>query len=291
MSKFENTTYSEERALYAIKDSEVNNCTFIVGESPLKESRNVTVVNSTFIGKYPLWYINGLEIDYSTLDEGARAALWYCNDLKIKETLIKAPKNIRKCNNVYMADVDIPNAVETLWHCDNVDLVNVTAKGDYFAYGCSNIEATRLNLESKYSFDGVKNAKIINSTLKGRDAFWNCENIEVYDSVIEGEYIGWNTKNLKFVNCTISSLQGLCYVENLVLENCRLMDTTLAFEYSTVNATINGNVKSILNPISGTIKADSIDVLILEKEKDFTNLKVDCPDIKIFADSDPTKYF
>ena len=89
----------------------------------------------------------------------------------------------------------------------------------------------------------------------------------VYDSYISGEYLGWNSKNLTLVNCTIESLQGMCYVENLVLKNCRLLHTTLAFEYSTVNAEITGKADSILNPKGGTIRADAIGTLILEPDK------------------------
>ena len=100
-----------------------------------------------------------------------------------------------------------------------------------------------------------------------KDAFWNAEKITVYDTYISGEYIGWNSKNLTFINCTIESLQGLCYIDNLVMENCKLINTTLAFEYSTVDADITSRVDSVLNPTSGTITADSIDKLIIEKDK------------------------
>ena len=85
---------------------------------------------------------------------------------------------------------------------------------------------------------------------------------------IEGEYLAWNSKNVTLVNCTISSLQGLCYVENLKLENCNLADTNLAFEYcSNIDATIVGGVKSILNPASGVIRADFIGTLTIQNDK------------------------
>ena len=46
-----------------------------------------------------------------------------------------------------------------------------------------------------------------------------------------------------------------------------LAHTTLAFEYSTVNAEITGKADSILNPKGGTIRADAIGTLILEPDK------------------------
>ena len=99
------------------------------------------------------------------------------------------------------------------------------------------------------------------------DAFWNTDHVTVYDSFISGEYLGWNAKNLTLVNCTIESLQGMCYIDNLVMKNCKLINTTLAFEYSSVDAEITGKIDSVMNPESGTIRADAIDELILERDK------------------------
>ena len=79
-----------------------------------------------------------------------------------------------------------------------------------------------------------------------------------------GEYLGWNSKNVTFENCTIESLQGLCYMDNVKLINCTLMNTNLAFEFSTVDAEVVSNIISVTNPISGVIKARKIDDIILD---------------------------
>jgi hypothetical protein len=130
-----------------------------------------------------------------------------------------------------------------------------------------NIVVNDLTLYGNYSFDGAKNVEIHNSKLLSKDAFWNSENITVYDSFISGEYLGWNAKNLTFINCTVESLQGMCYIDNLVMKKCKLLNTTLAFEYSTVEADICSRIDSVLNPSGGVIKADSINELIIEKDK------------------------
>jgi len=122
-------------------------------------------------------------------------------------------------------------------------------------------------LAGNYPFDGAENVEIHNAKLLSKDAFWNTNNVTVYDSFISGEYLGWNSKNLTLINCTIESLQGMCYIDNLVMKNCKLINTTLAFEYSTVDADITSRVDSVLNPTSGTITADSIDKLIIEKDR------------------------
>ncbi|MBR5741518.1 MAG: DUF3737 family protein, partial [Firmicutes bacterium] len=82
-----------------------------------------------------------------------------------------------------------------------------------------------------------------------------------------GEYLAWNSKNVTLENCTIESLQGMCYIDNLVMRNCKLLNTTLAFEYSTVDAEIDSRIESVLNPSGGTIKAKAIGELILQPDE------------------------
>ena len=131
----------------------------------------------------------------------------------------------------------------------------------------SDIKASHFRLSGNYAFDGVKNAEITESKLITKDAFWNTENVTVKNSYICGEYIGWNSKGLTFTDCTIESLQGLCYIDGLVMKNCRLLNTDLAFEYSSADAEITTDIVSVKNPYSGTIRAKSIGELILDPER------------------------
>ena len=154
---------------------------------------------------------------------------------------------------------------------------DVLAKGDYFGLNCEDVSADGLELVGNYSFDGAKNVEIRNAKLLSKDAFWNSDNVTVVDSFISGEYLGWNARNLTFINCTIESLQGLCYIDGLTMKNCKLLNTTLAFEYSSVEADITGFVDSVMNPTEGRITADSIGTLILEKDRiDPTKTRIIC---------------
>ena len=69
---------------------------------------------------------------------------------------------------------------------------------------------------------------------------------------------------MKLVNCTVESDQGMCYMENLEMVNCRVVNTPLAFEYSSVNAEITTKIDSVKNPVSGKIKAPAIGELIMD---------------------------
>lgn len=73
----------------------------------------------------------------------------------------------------------------------------------------------------------------------------------------------------------------MCYIENLVMKNCKLVNTTLAFEYSTVDVEIQGGIDSVINPTAGVIRADSIGTLILEKERvNPADTEITCKEIK-----------
>lgn len=264
MKIIEQQLLTGERALFKSSDLQILYSTFADGESPLKESRNIELLYSMFKWKYPIWYSKNIVMKNCILFEMARAGIWYSDNIAITDSTIEAPKTFRRSKRITLKNVTMPNAGETLWNCDHIALEHVTAKGDYFAMNSSNIKIKDFDLVGNYSFDGVKNMEIRNARMLSKDAFWNSENVTVYDSFISGEYLGWNAKNLTFVNCTIESLQGMCYIDNHVLKNCRLLNTNLAFEYSSVDAQIVNTIDSVFNPQSGTISAQSIGEIILD---------------------------
>lgn len=259
--------YTGERALFMSKDLKICEGVFDDGESPLKESENIQVENCLFKWKYPLWYCSNVTVVNSTFFDTARAGVWYTRNITFTDGVIESPKTFRRSKGITLERVNIPNAAETLWTCEDVTLKDVTVNGAYFAMNCTNVTADNLTLVGGYCFDGTQNVTIRNAKILSKDSFWNSKNVTVYDSFISGEYLGWNAENLTFVNCTIESLQGLCYIQNLKMVNCKLINTTLAFEYSGVDAEITGKVDSVLNPTSGRIVADSIDKLIIEIDK------------------------
>lgn len=267
MKEIKGQRFSGERSLFMGKDLHIEDTLFEDGESPLKESKNIELERSAFRWKYPLWYSENITLKRCTLESTARAGVWYTRNISFTDCDIPAPKTFRRSSNITLENVTMPNAQETLWECKGVKMKNVTVHGDYICMNCEDMEVDNLDLLGNYAFDGAKNITIRNSKLLTKDAFWNAENITVINSEIRGEYIAWNAKNITFINCTLESLQGLCYIHNLVLKNCKLENTTLAFEYSTVDAEIDGGVDSVLNPSGGKIIADFIGELTIEKDK------------------------
>ena len=264
MQSYEEYVFTGERALFAEEDAQISQSIFEDGESPLKESRHIDISDTIFRWKYPLWYSNQIKANNITLLDTARAGIWYTNHITIKNSTIQAPKTFRKSSQILLEQVTFNQAEETLWNCSDINLKDVQITGDYVGLNSRNIKAKNLSLVGNYSFDGAKNIEISNSRIISKDAFWNAENVVVKNSTIVGQYLAWNAKDITFINCTIESNQGLCYVENLKLENCRLLHTDLAFEYSTVEADITSSIESIKNPISGYIKAPKIGEIIFD---------------------------
>ena len=267
MQKIKPSTYVGERALYHIHDSLIENCVFEDGESPLKECHNLEVKNTEFRWKYPMWYSENINCEKIKILESARSGVWYTKNITIKDSIMECPKYFRKCQGVKLINTNLPHALETFWDSKDILIKDVRAKGDYLCFRCENVEVDNLYLEGNYAFDSCKNVTIRNSILNSKDSFWNVENAVIINCRIIGEYLGWNSKNLTFIDCAIESNQGLCYIDKLVLKNTRLDNTDLCFELcSGIDAEVVSHVISIKNPISGRIKVQSVEEIILDKE-------------------------
>ena len=266
MNKIVNQEFGGERPLYCTRNLYLENVTIHAGESALKETADITAVGCTFEGKYPFWICNGFRIKDCLFREGARAALWYSRNLEMEDTRVEAPKMFREMNGIKLRRVVLSAAGETLWSCRNVDIEDVEAsQADYIFMHSSDIKVRGLRLNGNYSFQWCRNVEIRDSVLNTKDAFWETDNVTVYDSEINGEYLGWHSRGLKLVRCHITGTQPLCYIDGLTLEDCTFgPDADLAFEYSSVQATVKGIVPSVKNPRTGRILADGYGSIILD---------------------------
>lgn len=259
--------YGGERPLFASHSLTIERVTVHEGESALKECTDITASHCRFEGKYPFWHVDVFRIDHCLFTPGARAALWYSSRLTMSDTTVEAPKMFREMSHLSLERVSLPHAEETLWHCRDIRLHDVDVKeADYIFMHCSDILIDGYRQEGNYSFQYCRDVVIDNAVIMSKDAFWNSKNVTVRNSVIDGEYLGWHSRGLRLINCRISGTQPLCYAHGLVMENCE-MDAScdLAFEYTDLEATINGHVTSIKNPRSGNITMDSCDRIITDR--------------------------
>lgn len=261
--------FGEERALYALSGARVENCSFSGeedGESALKESHDIEVIQTTFHLRYPFWHTKRAVLENITMSEGCRAPLWYAEDINLRGGSITGPKAVRECRNMHIDSTHIESA-EFGWMCREISVEQSYVKGEYAFFHSQNLTMHHLHLEGKYSFQYCKNIVIYDSILNTKDAFWECENVTVYDSVVRGEYLAWYARNIRFVNCHIVGTQPLCYCQGLVLENCTMEDCDLAFEYSEVQAVVSSHVDSIKNPLKGHITVNTIGEIIQDENR------------------------
>lgn len=255
-----NRQYDEERALYNLKNADIQGCIFAGkadGESVLKEARDVNLTDCSFSLRYPLWHVQKFSMEQVEMDESTRAAIWYASDGVIKDSFLGGIKAVRECSNITLKNcrVDSP---EFGWKSQGIALYDTEITSEYLFMDSRDVTLQNVKMQGKYSFQYMENLVITDSVLDTKDAFWHSKNVTVRNSVVKGEYLGWFSEGLTLVDCKIIGTQPLCYCKNLKLSNCTMEDTDLAFEYSEVEADIHGHVLSIKNPKSGTILVDSV---------------------------------
>lgn len=259
--------FGGERALFATHGVRLDSVVFHPGESALKCCSDIEADSCRFEGKYPFWHVNRFNVRNCEFTPGARAALWYSDNLFMENTQVDAPKMFREMHNLALKNVRIPDAQETLWSCHGVMLRDVeVSNADYVFFHCSDIDIDGYRQNGNYSFQYCRNVTIRNAVINSKDAFWETDGVTIYDSEINGEYLGWHSRNLHLVRCRINGTQPLCYCENLVMEDCVMGDECdLSFEDSSLQATVTSAIVSVKNPRTGSLKALSIGEIIIDK--------------------------
>lgn len=267
MEEIKNADYAGERPLFARRDLRLVNVHIGAGESALKRCNNIEAVDCVFEGKYPFWHVDTFTVERCHFTVGARAALWYSRGCTMTDCKVEAPKMFREMEGVTVIGTDFPDGEEMFWHCKDVKLRRVKIENcDYLFMHSDHIDIADYEQHGNYSFQYSHDVEIDNAVIYSKDAFWATENVTVRNSELHGEYLGWHSKNLTLINCHITGTQPLCYCENLRLIDCTFGDDAdLAFEESTLEATIKSHVASIKNPTSGTIRVPSVGEVIIDE--------------------------
>lgn len=268
MNTIANQTYDEERALYAARDVLVTSCRFdgpADGESPLKECADLTVDSCYFNLRYALWHDHNLTLSKSELTPLCRAALWYCEDVEVKDCKLHGIKALRECGNIRMEGCEVKSP-EFGWFTRGITMKNCTMEGEYVFMRSDHLHFDHVTLNGKYSFQYITDSVFENCVLNTKDAFWHGKNITVRNCTVTGEYLAWYSENITFDHCKIVGTQPLCYCKGLKLIDCEMVDTDLSFERSEVEATLTAPILSIKNPLSGHIYVPAAGEIIRDIE-------------------------
>lgn len=254
MRIIQDQSFDKERELYGIRETLVKHCVFdgpADGESALKECDQVQVEDCFFNLRYSLWHDRGLVLKNCELTENCRAALWYDSDVSVIDSRLHGIKAFRECRNVSLKGCDIISD-EFGWFTDNLSIENCTAESKYFLMKNKHVRANKLEMSAKYSLQYIEDGRFEDCVIDSKDAFWHAKNVTIKNCILGGEYLAWYSEGLTFENCKIIGTQPFCYCKDLTLINCEMVDCDLAFERSSVNASITTPVVSIKNPLSGS---------------------------------------
>ncbi len=269
MQEISKQDFYGERPLFNHHQLTLKDSTIHEGESALKECSDIIAENCTFIGRYPLWHNQNSRLINCTLTVDCRAPLWYDRGITMIGCTSHAPKMLREVDDTLLEHCNFEEAQELLWKCRGIKIRDCKiSNADYIFFNSADLEIDGLTLQGKYSFQYCRNIHIKNSVLNTKDAFWESSDIVIEDSQVLGEYLAWHSHNLTLVRCHIAGTQPLCYAHNLKLIDCTFdADADLAFEYSSVNATILSQVTSVKNPLTGSIKAKGYGEIILDENQ------------------------
>ena len=158
MREIKNIVLDEERALYNIKDTVLDNITFdgpADGESALKECDNIIVKNCYFNLRYPLWHVNKFELDNCEMTVNCRAAIWYCENAIINNSKLNGIKALRECNNINIKNTSI-ESFEFGWKTNNINIDNCSLIGEYLFFTVTFLACQKASLVSKLLFSIIK---------------------------------------------------------------------------------------------------------------------------------------
>ncbi|MBR5260040.1 MAG: DUF3737 family protein, partial [Eggerthellaceae bacterium] len=183
MTQIKDESFGGERPLFAIHDTRLENVTITEGESGIKCCQRIEADHCRFIGKYPWWHVDGSLITNCYFEVGSRSAIWYSNDMTMRDCIIDAPKYFREMRGLTLENVQLNDADETFWRVRDLKIRNVRLReGTYPFMFCENVDVDGLDSDSKYVFQYVRNAIIRNAHIVTKDAFWETENVTIYDS-------------------------------------------------------------------------------------------------------------
>ena len=276
MEVIQNQKMDEERALYGRNHITIDHCAFdgpLDGESAIKECRDVTINDTYFNLRYPLWHVHGLTMKNSEMTPNCRAALWYSDHIRIDQTKMHGIKALRECCDVTIKNCDI-DSPEFGWFTHGLTIEHTTIQGEYLFMRSTQMHINDMKMKGKYSFQYIENVTFENCEFDTKDAFWHGKNVTLKNCVVKGEYLAWYSDHITFDHCTIIGTQPLCYCTHLTLIDCAMIDTDLAFEKSEVNATITTHVISIKNPYDGLIIAPSVGEIIKDDERSTGKIEI-----------------
>lgn len=258
--------FDGDRSCYCTKKTLVERVVFSAGRSALMHSSDISAIDCEFHGEAFLWNSENVQLNACRIFCNAFNGLWYSKNIEVNGCLFDAEGMFRRTQNITITKSNFSNAGEILWDCEHIEMRGVDISGASYAFMHSkDIVMTDVRLQGKQAFSGCRNMSLSDAYIESDHALRDARDITIFDSVLNGECIGWNSHNIRLVNCILKGAQPFCHASDIRMDNCRLENGEGCFENTSIHAEITGHVRSIVNPLSGVIRADSIQEVILNE--------------------------
>ena len=132
MQLIKDQSFGGERPLFEVHGARLENIRITDGESAIKHCSDLELDGCSFFGKYPLWHVDRCLVQNCRFAPESRSAIWYTNDLVMRDCVIDGPKFFREMKNVSLERVLITDADETFWRVDGLRLRDVELRGGTF---------------------------------------------------------------------------------------------------------------------------------------------------------------
>ncbi len=101
-------------------------------------SRDISIRDLTFKGKYSFQYVENMTIEDSTLD--TKDAFWHCRNVTVRNSVVKGEYLAWYSENLRLENCRIIGT-QPFCYCKNLVLVNCTMEDADLAFECSQVEA------------------------------------------------------------------------------------------------------------------------------------------------------
>ena len=211
---------------------------FLTGERALFQGKDLRIYDTIFAdGESPLKESAGIEL-YNSMFKW-KYPLWYSHDITLRDCTL------------------FSGARAGIWYTDRLTAKDTMIEAPKAFRRCNDITLEHVSFPD------------------AAETLWNCSGVKLDHVLAKGDYFAMNSSNMEidglelYGNYSFDGGRNIVIrnSSDLIMKNCKLINTTLAFEYSTVEADITGKIDSVLNPSGGSITADSIGELIIQKDK------------------------
>ena len=134
MQVIKDQEFGGERPLFEVHNAKLENIVITDGESGIKHCSDIEADGCKFYGKYPWWHVDRCLITNCYFAPGSRSAIWYTNDLVMRDCQIDGPKFFREMKNVQLERVLITDADETFWKVDGLKIKDVELRGGTYPF-------------------------------------------------------------------------------------------------------------------------------------------------------------